>query len=349
MYILGIMSGTSLDGIDLALCKFTQQANATAFSIEKAVAVSYPKHWEKKLRNANLLSAFELLKLHKDYGFFIGETVAEFLGPCKIKPHYIASHGHTIFHAPGQGLTLQIGDGAAIAAKTGLSVISDFRNLDVCLGGQGAPLVPIGDELLFSEFDYCLNLGGFSNVSYQDNSRQRIAFDISPVNFLLNHFAQKLGHPYDKSGTFGREGTFDHSLLNELNSLAFYSQTPPKSLGREWVEETALPIIKKHNLSVIDILATLYQHISTQLARVINKKGTKVLVTGGGAFNDFLIENFKKKTKTEVILPHPDIINFKEALIFAFLGYRFARNEISCLKSVTGASRDSIGGCLYKE
>lgn len=287
------------------------------------------------------------MHLHKEYGFHLGHTVNNFLKDCRFLPEYIASHGHTVFHQPEKSLTFQLGDGAAIAAKTGLPVISDFRNLDVCLGGQGAPLVPIGDKLLFSEYDYCLNLGGFANVSFKKNDR-RIAFDICPVNIVLNEYAQKMGKDFDESGFLGRNGKPHFTLVEKLDCLDFYKQPAPKSLGREWVEQEFLPILQNYNLSVEDVLASLYEHISNQLSAIINKPNSKVLITGGGAFNDFLIEQFKSKATSEIIIPDGELVNFKEALLFAFLGYRFLRNEVNCLASVTGAERDSVGGCLFK-
>ncbi|MCF8371474.1 MAG: anhydro-N-acetylmuramic acid kinase [Bacteroidales bacterium] len=347
MYILGIMSGTSLDGIDLALCSFSEEKGKSFYEIHRAKTIGYPEKWQNKLANTHQLSAFELLQLHKEYGFHLGFVVNNFLKECTVRPEYIASHGHTVFHQPRNSVTFQLGDGAAIAARTGLPVISDFRNQDVCLGGQGAPLVPIGDELLFPEFDYCLNLGGFANVSFKENGK-RIAFDICPVNIVLNEYARKAGKEFDKSGQLGSKGKINKALVDELDQLKYYQQVAPKSLGREWVEQKMVPILQKYNCSIEDTLASLYEHISNQLAKAISKKRAKILITGGGAYNDFLIDKFFFKNDGEVLIPDDELINFKEALIFAFLGYRFVNDEVNCLASVTGASRDSIGGCLFK-
>lgn len=347
MYILGIMSGTSLDGIDLALCRFSEEKGKTGYEIHRAKTIGYPEKWQNKLANTHQLSAFELLQLHKEYGFHLGITVNNFLKECTVRPEYIASHGHTVFHQPRNSVTFQLGDGAAIAARTGLPVISDFRNQDVCLGGQGAPLVPIGDALLFPEYDYCLNLGGFANVSFKEN-RKRIAFDICPVNIVLNEYARKAGQEFDESGRLGRNGKPNPTLVEELDHLKYYHQAAPKSLGREWVEQKMLPILQKYNCSIEDSLASLYEHISNQLAAVINMSEAKLLITGGGAYNDYLIERFQNKTSSKILIPGDELVNFKEALIFAFLGYRFVHDKVNCLASVTGASRDSIGGCLFK-
>ncbi|MEA3445922.1 MAG: anhydro-N-acetylmuramic acid kinase [Bacteroidota bacterium] len=347
MYILGIMSGTSLDGIDLALCSFSEKKGKFDFEIHRANSLAYPAEWQKKLSTSHSLPAFDLIKLHKDYGFFIGKVILDFLKDIPTQAHYIASHGHTVFHQPNKSVTFQIGDGAAIAALCGIPVISDFRNLDVCLGGQGAPLVPIGDEMLFSEYDYCLNLGGFSNVSFNKNGIRK-AFDICPVNIVLNEFAQKAGKDFDKAGELGTMGHSYPALVAELDNLEYYKRLSPKSLGREWLEKTFLPIIKKYNISIPDIMASLYEHISNQLATVMEKKGKKILITGGGAFNTYLLEQFQKKTNCTLIIPNSNLVNFKEALVFAFLGYLHINNKPNCLTSVTGAKRDSIGGCIFK-
>ncbi len=347
MYMLGIMSGTSLDGIDLALCKFYSDQEAIEYKIIQSASIKYPAEWYDKLSNAHQNSALGLLHLHKDYGFFSGETINKFLGECNVKPDYIASHGHTVFHQPENKLTFQLGDGAAIAAICRIPVISDFRSKDVYFGGQGAPLVPIGDELLFAEYDYCLNLGGFANVSFRkDNVRK--AFDICPVNIVLNEYARILGCEYDNLGELGKKGKINYELVKALDSLPYYKLTPPKSLGREWVEREFMPLAKKFNLSTTDTLASCYEHISNQLSHVVHGKNMKTLITGGGAFNTYLIDRFRTKTSSEMIIPDDNLVNFKEALIFAFLGYLFIKGQANCLASVTGASRNSIGGCLYK-
>jgi anhydro-N-acetylmuramic acid kinase len=341
--VIGQMSGTSLDGLDLVAVEFEFSDEKWKHKIIDAITISYSEIWEKKLRTAHLLSGSELLRLHNEFGKLLAGQINQFSK--SFNPELIASHGHTIFHQPDKGLTFQLGNGFVIAAETGITTVADFRQPDVALGGQGAPLVPAGDRLLFDEYDYCLNIGGFANVSFERN-RQRIAFDICPANIILNHFAAKCGLSFDKGGLLGRSGNINPDLLEKLNSLDFYKKEPPKSLGREWIESEFLPIIADFPGSDSDKFRTVYEHIAIQLAKSTNKPG-KMLVTGGGAFNKFLIERFKELSVVNIVIPNSETINFKEALIFAFLGVLRIRNEINCLSSVTGAKRDHSTGIIF--
>ncbi|HKJ06628.1 MAG TPA: anhydro-N-acetylmuramic acid kinase, partial [Flavobacteriaceae bacterium] len=244
------------------------------------------------------------------------------------------------------GYTLQIGNGPQIFNATKVKTICDFRVQDVQLGGQGAPLVPIGDKLLFSKYNYCLNLGGFANVSFEEKNK-RIAFDICPVNIVMNFYAKQLGKEYDNKGLIARKGKIHKTLLNDLNAISFYKKTPPKSLGFEFVKAVIFPLIQKYNLPVPTILRTFIEHIAIQMASVIKGEKKECLITGGGAFNTFLIEVLAQKTAVKLILPSEEIINYKEALIFALLGYLKNFNQVNCLQSVTGASRNHSSGVIY--
>ncbi len=347
-YIIGVMSGTSLDGIDIAYVKFNQTA-ANDFQILNAITIPYGKEWKSALKEGFHLSGEKLVKLDADYGIYLGKTILKFIKENNIeKVDLIASHGHTIFHNPTENYTFQIGNGPQITATTNIKTICNFRAQDVALGGQGAPLVPVGDELLFSEYDYCLNLGGFSNISFNEN-KQRIAFDICPVNIVLNHYVASLNMEYDDKGAMASAGNIEINLLNELNSLPFYVDSKPKSLGYEFVSETIFPIIDKFNLSINDILRTFVEHIALQISKKIESNSTKkMLVTGGGAFNTFLMERLQSHTKTPLIIPNEIIINYKEALVFALLGFLKDEGKINCLKSVTGASKDHSSGVVYE-
>lgn len=343
---IGVMSGTSLDGLDLVACRFVA-GEIWKFEIVKAATIPYSHKWVNKLAGAAELSAFEFALLNNEYGKFIGKHVADFCHDLPQKPGLVSSHGHTIFHQPHKRLTIQIGSGAHIAATCGLPVACDFRSLDVALRGEGAPLVPVGDELLFGEFEFCLNLGGIANISFRED-KERKAFDICPANMAFNHFTKALGYEYDLDGNLGRSGVVQEELLNLLNSLEFYQQSGPKSLGREWFETEFLPLISSFQLETKDVLRTLYEHISDQIALAVEffPKG-QMLITGGGAHNVFLIELLSEKTKHKTIVPSTQIIDFKEAIIFAFLGVLRLRNEVNCLKSVTGCSHDHSGGVIY--
>ena len=344
---IGVMSGTSLDGLDLAACRFSFEKTWN-FEIVKSVTIPYSHKWVAKLSQPAVeLNAYEFALLHNEYGKFIGKQVAEFCTDLKEKPDLVSSHGHTVFHQPHNKLTVQIGNGASIAAWSGLPTACDFRSLDVALKGQGAPLVPIGDELLFGEYEFCLNLGGIANISFREDG-ERKAFDICPANMAFNHFTKELGYEYDLSGNLGRSGKIEPELLELLNGLNFYKQIGPKSLGREWFDDVFLPLVYSFQLSPEDVLRTLYEHISDQLARAVDQypKG-QILITGGGAHNVFLIELFSEKTKHKTFLPSAQIIDFKEAIVFAFLGVLRFRHEPNCLKSVTGTRYDHSGGVIY--
>jgi len=259
----------------------------------------------------------------------------------------ILVYGHTIFHQPNNHLTTQIGNGANITAITKLPVICDFRSTDVALGGQGAPLVPIGDELLFSNYDYCINLGGIANISYKKD-KQRIAFDICPVNMVLNYLSQKIGFNYDDKGKMASKGKTDKELLDKLNKLNYYKNTSPKSLGIEWIEKEIFPLLNTSKISFEDQLSTFVAHIVLQISKTISGTNKKIIITGGGAYNTYLIEQLNKATKNQIIIPSKEIIEFKEALIFAFLGVLRWRKEPNCLKSVTEAKNNNVGGCIYQ-
>jgi len=341
---IGVMSGTSLDGVDIALCRFTESEDDWAYEIIDAQTVSYSNRWIEKLRNAHHLTAFEFLLLHNEYGIYVGKLIQEFLQGKEI-PQLIASHGHTIFHQPDKKLTFQLGNGASIAAITGITTVSDFRNFDVSLGGQGAPLVPVGDKLLFKEFDYCLNIGGFANISFEEG-KTRLAFDICPANIVLNEFAHKNGKPFDEDGQLGASGTVNNELLKKLDNLDYYLRVPPKSLGREWSDNHIIPLLSNSGISIEDQAATFYEHIADQISRA-TYSGGKILVTGGGAKNKYLIRKLKSNTLCQIILPCQELIDYKEALIFAFLGVRAVKREVNVLSSVTGACRDHIGGIIY--
>ncbi len=342
---LGIMSGTSLDGLDLALCRFYKEQEQWRFKILKAATVPYCPTWKSKLFTAQLLSALEFALLNNEFGAFIGEQINVFLKDCAVKPQLIASHGHTVFHQPNRKLSVQIGSGAEIAAKTGITTVFDFRALDAALEGQGAPLVPMGDELLFPEYDICLNLGGFAN--YSVHYGERIARDAGAFNFVLNALSRELGLDFDFAGSIGRAGNVDPNLLTKLNQMSIYDQKGPKSLAREWVETELFPLINAFDIETEDKLATYYEHFSFQLSKELKTfNKSSLLLSGGGAYNKWFVDLLQQKSGLKIILPPKEIIEYKEALIFAFLGTLRLQNSINTLKSVTGATKNSSGGSV---
>jgi len=348
--VIGIMSGTSLDGLDIACCEFYKN-KSWRYKIIHAETKKYNNNWKKKLSNAFKMKRMNLNALNIEYGNYIGKEILKFIKQQKFSPDLISSHGHTVFHQPEIKLTLQIGDGKTISSVCNLPVVCDFRSGDVALGGQGAPLVPIADKLLFSDFDFCLNLGGIANISFDNKRKERIAFDICPVNIVLNTLANKLGKEFDKNGKIASKGKINYQLLSKLNDLSFYTIKPPKSLGREWIEKHFFPILNSFNISIQDKLRTVTEHIAIQISSAVNPKSEirnpKLLITGGGAYNSFLIERIASLLKIKIVLPEDKIIQFKEALAFALLGVLKIRKEINCLKSVTGAKRNSSGGRIF--
>ncbi|MBI5541794.1 MAG: anhydro-N-acetylmuramic acid kinase [Bacteroidia bacterium] len=347
-YSIGIMSGTSLDGVDIALCLFDYKLNVWHYKLLKSATFAYTKEWKDKLTNAPNLSSYEFIKLHKEYGIYLGSLVNRFLKGLPIKISLIASHGHTIFHNPAENITFQIGDGHFIASETGITTISDFRTMDVAMGGQGAPLVPIGDEMLFANYDFCLNLGGIANVSFKKDEK-RIAFDICPVNMAINYLANKAGKEFDKDGFIAMKGKINIELLVTLNTLNFYNLPTPKSLGREWFETEFLPLIKNEKISIEDRIRTVCEHVSIQIGKVLpGDKQRSILTTGGGALNKYLVQILEQNSIHQFVVPVREVIEFKEAIIFAFLGVLRNRNEINILASATGAKTDSIGGVIHK-
>ena len=334
------MSGTSLDGLDLAYCEFEIKNKQWSYSIEKAQTIDYDNTLRKKILACENSSAEYLSYTDFYLGKFFGKQAFKFLKENNLQVDFVVSHGQTIFHQPDKGYTTQIGNINSLCAEVKQTVIGDFRSLDVALGGQGAPLVSIGDKILFKEYDSCLNLGGFSNISFESNGK-RIAYDICPVNMVLNHLANSVDLPFDNKGILASQGNIDLNLLNSLNSILYYKNEEKKSLGKEWVKSNIFPILEYYTFDVKDILATYTEHITLQIAKHI--KG-KCLLSGGGAYNDFLVKKLQEKTGNSIYLPDKLTIDFKEALIFSFLGVKRWRKEINCLSSVTGARQDSCTG-----
>jgi anhydro-N-acetylmuramic acid kinase len=344
-HVIGVMSGTSLDGVDLSYVTFSKNS-IWNFEIHHSETIPYPEVWRKKLKQAIECDIDTLTHLDLDYTLFLGNLITNFIKQNKIENiDAVCSHGHTVFHQPSEGITRQIGNLELLAKIVKQKVVCDFRVQDVELGGQGAPLVPIGDHLLFSEYDYCINLGGFANLSFELKN-QRIAYDICPVNIVMNRYAETLGVPFDNSGKIAQSGDVNTELLKVLNDLEFYKQEPPKSLGLEWVNEQVFPLIEVTNLRTEDVLRTFVEHIAMQIVDNI-EDSSKILITGGGAYNVFLMDRIRANTNAEVIVPESMLIDYKEALIFGFLGVLKLRNEVNCLRSVTGALRDHSSGKIF--
>jgi len=340
--VIGVMSGTSLDGLDLAYCEFDEM-NYHFFKIHKAVTLSYSDAQKNELNSLFHSGALQYIKADKKFGEFIGQEINKFITANDLHPDLIASHGHTVFHQPENKLTAQIGDGSVIAAITGIPVVSNFRAADVALGGQGAPLVPVGDKLLFGDYDYCLNIGGIANISMERNGN-RIAWDICPANMILNFLAVRMNLPFDRDGLMAASGKLNQLLLDKFNRWEYYHKSPPKSIGREAVDSFFISDLKATDMLVADALHTCCEHIAIQIGKVSIGTGKKMLVTGGGALNKYLVSRIRDRSEAEVCIPDKTIVDYKEALVFALLGLRRWNHEINCFASVTGASRDCSCG-----
>ncbi len=349
------MSGSSLDGLDIAYTELTEISGKWQYEIMAAECLPYPAVLAAELKRAHSLTVPEFLRLHTSYGHYLGEQVNHFIKRHSLqhKVHFIASHGHTVWHEPAARTTAQIGDGAAIAGWTLLPVISDLRHMDVALGGQGAPIVPIADKMLFSEYDFCLNLGGIANVTV--NGPEPLAFDICPANQLLNHFALRLEKEFDDKGAMARLGSNNETVLEKINQVAFYDMRTPKSLHNGFVTEEVLPHFEVLD-NMNDALYTSTRHIATQIGRALLPylnplQEQTMLVTGGGAFNDFLVEliqeELNRNGNVRVVIPGEATIIHKEAVAMALIGTLRWREEHNVLHSVTGAARSSVGGALW--
>lgn len=346
-YVLGVMSGTSLDGIDIAHIVFEKQ-DSWKYEIRTAETIPYTEDWKRRLTTAIHFDENQLIEIDKEYTAFLADVIRKFTTKHDIHElDAVCSHGHTIKHEPENGFTLQIGNLPELASLLKKRVVCNFRVQDVKLGGQGAPLVPIGDALLFGNYEFCLNLGGFANVSTSLRG-ERIAYDICPVNTVMNYLAEQLGQPFDEGGKIAAGGRLDQRLLNDLNELDFYRQKPPKSLGMEWVYRFIIPRLDK-GMNIPDLMHTYAVHVAEQLAENLKSSiEASVLITGGGAFNSFLLEELSKRTSTSLVVPSEKLVNYKEALVFGLLGVLRMRGEINTLSSVTGSYRDHSAGEIFE-
>jgi anhydro-N-acetylmuramic acid kinase len=354
--VIGLMSGSSLDGLDIAYVHLQERAATSQlpktwdFSLLHTTCYPYSEDWKRRLAEATTLNALDYQLLHVEYGHYLGAQILKFIEAFGL--HYqvqlVVSHGHTTFHWPARKMTAQLGDGAAIAAETRINVVSDLRAMDLALGGQGAPIVPIGEKLLLPGYEYFLNLGGIANVS-----NIGLAFDVCPANRVLNALAELEGQPFDAYGALAAAGTVDNVLLHQLNVLPYYALPFPKSLANDFGTETVLPLVLRvmgeQGLSTASALRTYVEHIATQVVRSVEKLGGtgRMLVTGGGAHNTFLVERLRARLGVEVVVPDGELADFKEALIMALIGVLRWREENNVMASVTGASRDSIGGAVW--
>lgn len=356
-HVIGTMSGSSMDGLDLVHCTLEEVAGQWTAQINQGACIPFNEHWEELLPRLHQLPALDLMLAHTAFGKWCGQQIAAFIEQHQFqhKVHLIASHGHTVFHEPQRGLSFQIGDGAAIAAACQVPVVSDLRNMDVALGGQGAPIVPIAEKYLWSSYPFLLNLGGICNISI-NHLEHPIAFDVCPANRVLNSLAARMGHSYDAEGQFARRGQLLPELFEAFNALDYYQIQGPKSLNNSFGTETIMGVIMQAKGSTEDLLHTYCEHIAHQIAESLRHKANplpnaaRLLASGGGACNTYLMERIQTHLSPLGIIVEgasPELIHYKEALAMALIGVLRWREENNVLASVTGASRDSIGGALW--
>lgn len=351
--IIGVMSGSSMDGVDLAHCTIKSENGSWDFKINHGTTIPFNENWRVRLSQLRKQSALNYVKTDVFFGYFLGEICNDFIQENNLKVDFIASHGHTAFHDPKKGITAQVGDGQSLSAISNLPSVTDFRRMDVAKMGEGAPLVTIGDDLLFSEYDFCLNLGGFANISSRIDGK-RVGYDICANNILLNRVARDLGQSYDEDGKIADSGSINYELLKDLNNIEYYSKPYPKSLNRDWINKELWHIVRDYKeTSLEDRMTTLVDHIATQIGNNINdlsngnSEGKKVLVTGGGAFNLTLIDYLKTHTDAEIIVPEDLLVNYKESMIFALLGSLRIQNKENIIGEGTGANANSVAGALH--
>jgi len=350
--VIGVMSGTSMDGIDLVHCTLSENNEKWDYTINACKTIDYDEKWRLRLSKLRSQSAYNFVRTDRYYGEYIGLLINDFLKESNLSADLIASHGHTIFHQPENNLTTQIGDGNAITVITGVPVVTNFRAMDVVLGGQGAPLVGIGDHLLFGEYEMCLNIGGFANISANVNG-ERVAYDICPANILLNRIAREFDLEFDEDGKIAEQGKIDYDLLADLNNIPYYKEAYPKSLGREWINQNFWGIVRECKIDKHDKMKTLVDHIAGQIGQNIDDlagddpASVRVLATGGGVLNPVLVDYLKSNTDAEIVVPDSTLINYKEALVFALMGVLRVQNKPNVLASFTGADADSVSGSLH--
>jgi anhydro-N-acetylmuramic acid kinase len=354
--VIGLMSGSSLDGLDIAYVHLEEVRGSWSHTVHCAECIAYTEAWTHQLATATQQPVADFLRLHTAYGHYLGVQIREFIEKYDLvhKVDFIASHGHTVFHEPSARTGFQLGAGAAIAAETGLPVICDLRALDMAFGGQGAPIVPVGDRLLFGGYDYLLNIGGIANLTVKRDDAL-LAFDVCPANQILDAFARKAEQPYDADGKLAASGVLLKGVLHELNQQPYYRMPAPKSLGNEAARDMIFPHFYESEHTPEDMLHTMVLHIADQVIAAVQQhpvetEAPQMLVTGGGALNNFLVERIRaalEPSKVTVVVPDTETVLYKEAIVMALIGALRWREEVNVFSSVTGASRDSSGGALW--
>jgi anhydro-N-acetylmuramic acid kinase len=348
-YILGAMSGSSLDGLDLAICSFTDQS---IFTIHNSTTIELPLDLRTKLKNFSTLNAFQIADLDAYFALFSAHSIRDFTNNWIGGISLVVSHGHTLYHNPANAVSWQIGNGGIIAAVTGIDTLCDLRVQDVALGGQGAPLAALVDLNLFKDYTGLLNLGGIANITI-NQSNTVYSWDISPCNQVFNHLAQKEGKEFDKGGSIARSGKILMELIHKWQENTYFSQMPPKSMDNTWVKENYIKEIDKIDQPVKILMASFAEFVAIQLSKDLKSLDLnpgKILVTGGGAFNAHFISRLKvhlSPLNWVVEVAEESLINYKEAMLMAYMGHRYINKKTNTISTATGAEKDLISGALY--
>lgn len=361
--VIGTMSGSSLDGLDIAWAYYNLTDEDTSLSVhctlKAAVTIPFNDEWIARLRALPSGSAYELAWAHTHFGRYCGTLIRQQMDEWQVLPDFIASHGHTIFHYPQAQFTTQIGCGAAIATATGVPTVCDFRTHDISIGGQGTPLAPIADKYLFGGYDFYLNIGGIANISCNVGGKF-IAFDTSAANQLLNALARQVGLEYDKDACISYGGQCNEDLLARLRAYPYQHTVYPKSLDNNQIKNDLLPIVLENaKLSVPDTMRTVVEWIAYEVAKSIEQiqtieklevKQRTLFISGGGGYHPLLVERIKAycaAQNIQVHIPEQQVIAYKEALLMGLVGVLRIENKPNCLASVTGAAYNSVGGAIY--
>ena len=352
---IGMMSGTSLDGVDLAYCEFSLDDGEWSYRLLRAETIPLSEKWKARLAHLDQVDARTYARTHVYWGRELGLMARFFISRYGLDPQFVACHGQTIFHEPDKNYTAQIGDGETMVAFLNCPLVTNLRNKDVALGGQGAPLVPFGERMLWPEAKWFLNLGGIANLSRISANGDSLAYDVTAANMALNWLARNLDPPryFDRDGEVAASGSLDPELLARLNGLPYFDAPPPKSLGTEWFEAAVLPLLRDDSIPVADRMHTYVHHLTGQVARDMERFGAQggaLLVTGGGAHNTFLMQELRTAlSPLGVEVPHleAEVIDQKEAIVFAFLGLQVLLGQTNTLAGVTGASQTVTGGSIH--
>ena len=344
--IIGLMSGTSLDGLDIVYVNFKLDEN-WEYKLIYSKTYKYEKKWNSLLLNLSQKKIYSIKKIDVDYTELLSRYIIDFIDEFSINNiDFVSSHGHTAIHLPSKSITYQIGNLPILAKLINLKVVCDFRIQDINLGGQGAPLVPVGEKYLFPQYNTLINLGGFANITKRIK-RDIIAYDICPINIVFNHLSRKMELKYDNAGYIASTGELNQDLYNHLQRLNYYKQDSPKSLGIEWVNDKIHSILKDfQDVQIKDLMNTFSNHFAFQIAKNIGNQDN-VLITGGGAYNTYLIERIKNLSDSKITIPDPKLIEYKEAVIFSFLGLLRVLKINNCYSSVTGARQNHCSGNIY--